>query len=463
MAGESITSTESFRSRLQRSEFAHAVFTAVALCCVLVVMIGRRLSGLALPNFDAAFIPAVSILLLGIAVKSATVLLIRRQIRNGHVVSSFWHAPGAAIDISLPLILLLLLQSNSPEGDYSALTSPPLLLIPFVIMLSILRLRPALSLALGIFAAVCHWLLVDLTLGKGVSPATRAMLHTYGVIIVLSGVAAAIIARRVRNYVRETVDEAVASERAEHALSAVRRDLSIARDIQMGLMPSTPPALPRYDIAGAARPAEQTGGDYYDWQPLPDGRLAVVIADVAGHGIGPALVMAVCRAYARAVTPQAADPDSLLTRINSLIAQDLKDGRFITMCIALLSEDGRLEIISAGHGPTLLYRAAGRTIEQFAGNGVPLGVLPDEHYGPHATRALAAGDVLVMLTDGFFEYPRAGDHRQFGIERVCQALLDSATLPAREILERLDGQVRAFAAGNPQPDDMTAVVIRRLA
>jgi serine phosphatase RsbU (regulator of sigma subunit) len=261
----------------------------------------------------------------------------------------------------------------------------------------------------------------------------------------------------------QAVEETIAAEKTRHDLAAIEHDLSIARDIQMSLMPSAPPVIANFDIAGMARPAQQAGGDYYDWQQMPDGRLVVALADVTGHGIGPAIVMAVCRAYARATAPSMSDPEAMLRRINHLIFEDLRgSGRFITMAIAILSPDGTVELISAGHGPTLFYNAAKNDISSFGGDGIPLGLDSAERYSPYNRLKMNAGDVLLLLTDGFIEWQRNTDAEQFGTNRLCQTLRGCASMPAKSILSTIDAAVNRFAAGSPQLDDTTAVVIRRI-
>src|SRR5436190_13849226 len=272
------------------------------------------------------------------------------------------------------------------------------------------------------------------------------------------------VTRAVRAHVREAADEAIAHEQSERRVFTMQHDLNVAREIQLGLLPTTAPKLHGFDITGMNRPADQTGGDYYDWQTLPDGKLAVVLADVSGHGIGPALVMAVCRAYARATVSTSPEPAALLTRLNELLHGDLPADRFITFVLAVLDEDGGAQLISAGHGPTLLYRAADEQVIQFGGDGMPLGVSPVEEYGPTTSLVLDDGDVLVMLTDGFFEWTRPGaDREPFGIPRLQAALRESASTDAATILKRIDHTVRAFCDGSPQSDDMTAIVIKRTA
>jgi serine phosphatase RsbU (regulator of sigma subunit) len=286
-------------------------------------------------------------------------------------------------------------------------------------------------------------------------------LLSYSAVLALLAVAAMIVARDVKEHVLEAVAEAKALEAANAQVVGFQKDLSVARDIQRGLLPSTPPKMDGFDIAGMSRPAEMAGGDYYDWQELPDGRLIAVLADVTGHGIGPALVMAVCRAYARASAAAIREPQPLMERINYLLRDDLPSDRFITLAIAMLQDSGAVQLLSAGHGPTFLYRAATGEVSLFSGDGLPLGVNPDEEYGPTSTFDMKTGDVLVLMTDGFFEWPRAGDGQQFGILRCTESIRMSAKADAQSILRSLDAAVQSFVGGSKQMDDVTAVVIKR--
>jgi len=247
------------------------------------------------------------------------------------------------------------------------------------------------------------------------------------------------------------------------ARQRIERDMDIAREIQQGLLPTSKPELPGYEIAGWSKPADKTGGDYYDWQTLPDGRLAVMIADVTGHGIGPALLMAVCRAYARASVPNVDPLRAAIVQLNRLVSHDFVDGRFVTFAVAILSPDhDEIELLSAGHGPSLVCRRAGGAIEEFEGDGLPLGIVPEEEFTEPRRVRMAVGDTLFMVTDGFMEaHNAAGD--QFGISRLSASLAAHADGPIAEIVTRIDSEVRAFAGTQPQADDMTAVIIRRTA
>ena len=188
----------------------------------------------------------------------------------------------------------------------------------------------------------------------------------------------------------------------------------------------------------------------------------MALADVTGHGIGPALVMAVCRAYARASAPITPEPHVLLARLNNLIHADLGGNRFITFALALVDgKNSRIELLSAGHGPILLYRAAQKSVEHFGGDGYPLGIVPEGEYTHAHSLDLAMGDALLLLTDGFFEWKRPKDREEFGIKRIEETLKQSAGEPAEIILKKLDDAVRSFCSGAVQNDDMTAVVVKR--
>ena len=228
-----------------------------------------------------------------------------------------------------------------------------------------------------------------------------------------------------RGHVERLAVEEAERKRMEH-------DLDIARQIQQGLLPTSKPDLPGYDISGWSRSANKTGGDYYDWQALPDGRLLVSLADVSGHGIGPALVAAVCRAYARAsVASNEESLDRIIDRLNALLMDDMPDGRFVTFVGILLDpRRHRAQMISAGHGP--LFRCVtsrGELIESDA-DGLPLGLVPDNEYGPANEFALEPGDSVLLVTDGLFEWTNAAGEA-YGLERLRAAIQKLASVVGR--------------------------------
>jgi phosphoserine phosphatase RsbU/P len=239
------------------------------------------------------------------------------------------------------------------------------------------------------------------------------------------------------------------------------RDLEVARKIQQGLMPRKAPKIAGLDVAGWNLPADETGGDFFDLQALDDGLLALTVADVAGHGIGPALLVAECRAFIRATLAQTRDPSKLVELVDILVAEDLPEDRFITLFFALYEPStGRLRYNSAGHGPTLLYHDATKTVEELPPHGCPLGVAPDM---PKAETEvwLAPGDILAIFTDGFMEWADEAEV-QFGNDRLGASLTRHRDLTASKIIAAIYADVLAFTGGTPQPDDLTAVILKRL-
>jgi serine phosphatase RsbU (regulator of sigma subunit) len=464
MLKKSITSSESFAARAQRSEANRVALWTVVLVGMLVLTVARRWAGGAVMSDGHVFFPYAGVLAFAIPCQLVLLARLRRANGAGALLPGWLWRASAVFDLTVAAGLLVIASFLSPRGPVPALSAPPLLLLPMVVLLSVMRLRPNFTLNTGLAAAAIHLLLAARAIVvTGAPHATYPVYLAYGGILALTALAGWFVARETRAHVHEAADEAAAHERAQREVLGMRHDLAVAREIQLGLLPARPPRLAGFDISGMNRPADQTGGDYYDWQTLPDGRLAVVLADVSGHGIGPALVMAVCRAYARSTAPTAADPAAMLTRLNELLDGDLPSDRFITFVVAVLDEHGGAHLVSAGHGPTLLYRAATRDVEQFDGDGVPLGVIRGEAYGPTNVLALDEGDVLVMLTDGYFEWSPPGDAEAFGIPRLKETLRTAAGDDAATILRTLDETVRRFCDGSPQSDDMTAIVIKRIA
>ena len=210
------------------------------------------------------------------------------------------------------------------------------------------------------------------------------------------------------------------------------------------------------------RPADLTGGDYYDWQELPDGRLVTVLADVTGHGIGPALLMAVCRAYTRATLPGQAQLIGGLQKLNTLLTDDLGGERFITFAVAIVDQRTHaVELLSAGHGPLLLCRVANDHVDIFGGDGLPLGIMPDPGFDAPRQFTFAPGDMLVLVTDGFTEAANLATGEMYGTERLRTFLVANRALAGEILLERLAADVELFTNGGVQADDMTAVLIRR--
>lgn len=271
-------------------------------------------------------------------------------------------------------------------------------------------------------------------------------------------------------------DEQLAATLAAQAGAAIQRqvlldqyamkrklehDLDIARSIQQELLPSEPPKVDGFDIAGWNKPADQTGGDAFDFMRLPDGRLAITIADATGHGIGPALVIAECRALLRATALSTDDPRAIISRVNDLLCEDLPADRFVTCFFGLLhAERSELAYASGGHGPLFHYVAREDHVHQLTATGVPLGLMPGAGYDDVAPIRFEPGDMMLLVTDGFFEWV-GPDNDQFGMDRLEQVIRTHRERPATDIIQELYRQVIGFGQGSEQADDLTAVVIKR--
>ncbi|OPX23683.1 MAG: hypothetical protein B1H04_03435 [Planctomycetales bacterium 4484_123] len=263
----------------------------------------------------------------------------------------------------------------------------------------------------------------------------------------------------------------VALQRArllEHYVEKQRMEqaLAIARDIQRGQLPRADPQVEGFDVAGTTWPADETGGDIYDFLDLGAGRTSLMLADATGHGIGPALVIVEARAMIRALTSHQStagptDLSAVLCQVNDLLVRDLDEMRFVTCFFGLLdSADGSVRYVSAGQGPILFYDRAADEFEELPATDLPLGVLEHCQFSEQVERVLKTGDVLAVLTDGFFEATNDRDE-QFGMQRVREVIRGKRDLPASRIVAELRAAVDDFTGPMPQADDLTAIVIKR--
>ena len=240
----------------------------------------------------------------------------------------------------------------------------------------------------------------------------------------------------------------------------MRQALEMAREVQMSTLPSSMPGVPGYDVCGSFRPAELTGGDTFDLS-VQDGALLVVLADATGHGIAPALSVTQMQAMLRIAFQMGATLERAFTEVNNRLATTLAADRFITAFVGLLDPaTHRLRFHSGGQAPILHYRAAEGVCVPYMPTSFPLGAMPLTKLRPAVTLQMEPGDVLILLSDGFYEYPDA-DGEEFGEQRVKDIVAAHGDKPAAELLSLLFASVDAFARGAPQDDDMTAVLVKR--
>lgn len=266
-------------------------------------------------------------------------------------------------------------------------------------------------------------------------------------------------AERLREMEQREHQRQLAEARARWEAERMREEIRIARQIQQKLFPAAPLPLPGFDIAGASFPAEATGGDYFDYIPMEDGGLAVVIGDVSGHGYGPALLMAEVRAYLRAFLLTRTDMAEIVGLVNRALAGDTDD-RFATLLLARLDPRTRtFTYASAGHAPGYLLGPDGAVRDRLPSTGVPLAVLQDSTYEAGEPHTLRPGEMVLLLTDGITE-AHGLDEQLFGAERALDVVRAHRDRPAREAIHALYEAVRAFCGPQAQCDDMTAIVIK---
>lgn len=236
--------------------------------------------------------------------------------------------------------------------------------------------------------------------------------------------------------------------------------LNAARGVQQSLIPSAPPQIRGYQVAGLWNPAQQVSGDYYDFIPLSDGRWAFVIADVAGKGLNAALFMANTRSILRASAGAGGSAAEITGRANRAVSADSAGGMFVTAFIGILEpRTHRFTYVNAGHNLPIVYRAADRSLEDLPGGNLALGIVSEIEFRSSEI-TFAPNDLLVIYTDGVTEATDAHE-TVFGDEALHRAVKESGTETARRVIRYLDARVREFTAGFPQSDDITLVTLRR--
>ena len=242
----------------------------------------------------------------------------------------------------------------------------------------------------------------------------------------------------------------------------MEEELKAARHVQQALFPKQPPQIDGFDLAGAVYPADETAGDYFDFIPMADDCQGLVVGDVTGHGLGPALLMAELRAYLRAIASTRPHCGEILMLANRFLSADLEEHRFVTLFFARLEPEKRsLTYASAGHCGYVL-RANGET-ETLPSTGLPLGLIPDTIINTSFSIELQPGDLFFVPTDGFQEAHTA-TNELYGLPRVLEFLHRHRDQPAARIIELLRDEVLEFSGvkGRRVKDDMSALLVRCL-
>jgi sigma-B regulation protein RsbU (phosphoserine phosphatase) len=238
----------------------------------------------------------------------------------------------------------------------------------------------------------------------------------------------------------------------------MERDFFLARDIQQKLLPDEPPPVPGFELLGSNIPSKEVSGDYYDFRVRADGKVYVVIADVCGKGVGPALLMAWLQATFSAWSDESMPLPEMVTRLSESLSQRTAEGRFITAFFLLLDPaTGEIEFVNAGHNPPLLIRKDG-SVELLPTHGRPLALFPRPY--PSSRVTMGPSDLVFMYTDGVTEACNPTDE-EFGVDRLKAFISDNRALRLEEVDHALGRELERFANSDSFADDRTLVMVRR--
>ena len=250
-------------------------------------------------------------------------------------------------------------------------------------------------------------------------------------------------------------EQIIASER-------LGREISVARDVQMGTLPKDMPRIEGYEFGGAFSPTDQTGGDLYDFVPLGSDRLFMLMGDATGHGIGPALSATQVRAMLRVALRLQSSLDDAFIHINDQLCEDLPDDRFVTGFFGLLdAATHTVRFHSGGQGPIMHFQADMGEYDWHPATTFPLGYMPHTDLGPPQIATLEPGDVLGLISDGIYEYENE-EGVQFGRRGVMRVLDANPDASAQELVNLIMDAAKEHGGSAPQADDITIVLARRL-
>jgi phosphoserine phosphatase RsbU/P len=241
----------------------------------------------------------------------------------------------------------------------------------------------------------------------------------------------------------------------------LERELQVASEIQQRFQPASAPQVPGYELQGISFPCYEIGGDYYDFIHKRNGNLVVALGDVSGKGTAAALLMSSLHAAVHAQFDTHGSLSETISSINRYLVESIPANRFVTLFYADLNPNtGELAFLNAGHNPPLIVHASG-TMEQLAAGGLPLGIMADADFREGRT-TLNAGDVLVIYSDGVSEAV-SPTGEEFGPTRLYEAVARNLDASAAGIRDRIESALTKFAQGTPAADDITLVIVKRLA
>ena len=242
------------------------------------------------------------------------------------------------------------------------------------------------------------------------------------------------------------------------------RELEIARQLQLRLLPEKNPSVEGYAIQGFCLPAKEVGGDYYDFIELADNKLGIVIGDVAGKGLPAAIYMTLTKGIFLSFAKTNISPREALIKVNQLLYQSLRRGSFVTMCFAVLdNQKNELTITRAGHEPLLYANSNDSTIKEIKPKGLGLGLEEGKIFESsfeEETIKLNEKDLIIFYTDGVSD-SRDASLNNYGIKRIKNFIAKNKELPITQLVTETILDVRTFSGNTPQYDDMTLIAVKR--
>jgi serine phosphatase RsbU (regulator of sigma subunit) len=246
----------------------------------------------------------------------------------------------------------------------------------------------------------------------------------------------------------------------EQSRQLMARDLEQAAEIQQRYLPSVAPSVRGLDLAGHNAPCRTVGGDYFDFFPYGESRVAMVLGDVSGKGMPASLLMMGLQARVQVMIEEPQSLAEVMTRLNRITCANCPSNRFITLFFCILDGDtGELTYCNAGHNPPVIVRADGAH-EELPGGGPVVGILPTIEYREYLAH-LDVGDVLVIYSDGVTEAKNPAG-KEFDIAGLARSVTPHRDAPAATIVAEINQAVAAFTAGAPQSDDITLIAARRI-
>ena len=276
------------------------------------------------------------------------------------------------------------------------------------------------------------------------------------VIFALSSLRRNISAEELSTYAPAYVSRIIERER-------LARELEIARQVQLGFLPRSNPSIPELDIASVCLPAQEVGGDYYDFIRLPDDRLGVAIGDVSGKGISAAFYMTLTKGFLRSMTRTSLSPRQILVEINSLFYENVERGHFISMIYGVFDLKHHIFTFArAGHNPVICYQKKQRQSRLLCPRGIALGLDQGDIFSDvikEESLSMLQGDTLIFYTDGFSEAMN-NRYQEFGEARIQEIIDSNSRHNAGQLLLSIEKQLKSFVGSTAQHDDMTMVIVQ---